>query len=402
MISEENIKYSSRNLLQKPGRSLLTILSMFIGITTIFVFISFGLGLYGYVNTLTSSSSADKITIMQKGVSAPGIDETFALTKSDLRAIETTSGVYEASSHYIKVCEAIKNRAKRYVFVIGYEPAKPMVFQISNIGLYKGRWLAEGDTNKVLLGYNYQIDNKIFLKALDLNDKLDIQGVEYRVAGFLDEIGTPPDDAQIYMTNDALLELFNNSLKGYSWIIAKVDLANIDRIIGQVEKNVRDSRGLEKGKEDFFVQSWQDLLETYSGILDGLIIFIILIAFISVLVSTINTANTMITSVLERVREIGIMKAIGAKNSEIFKIFLFESALLGLAAGILGVGLGWIISYSLGELLENIGWGFLSPYYSWSLFIALITFATFTGALSGAIPAYRASKIKPVEALRYQ
>ena len=82
------------------------------------------------------------------------------------------------------------------------------------------------------------------------------------------------------------------------------------------------NRNLEEGKEDFTVQSFDDLLEDFSNALDLIIGFVVLIAFISVIVSTINTANTMITSVLERYKEIGILKAVGAKNSEIFKIYL--------------------------------------------------------------------------------
>ncbi|MCX8011775.1 MAG: hypothetical protein N3A64_01280, partial [Desulfobacterota bacterium] len=68
----------------------------------------------------------------------------------------------------------------------------------------------------------------------------------------------------------------------------------------------------------------------------------------------------------------------------------------------IGVMLGWLISSLTGRLLENLGWGFLQPYYSWWLFAALIAFATLTGAISGAFPALQASKIRPVEALRYE
>jgi putative ABC transport system permease protein len=110
----------------------------------------------------------------------------------------------------------------------------------------------------------------------------------------------------------------------------------------------------------------------------------------------------MITSVLERVKEIGIMKSVGATNSEIFKIFLFESAFLGFVAGVLGVLLGWGLSYLGGVILDSFGWGFLSPHFSAVLFIGCIAFATLTGAVSGAWPAWQATKIKPVEALRYE
>ncbi|MBT7238083.1 ABC transporter permease, partial [Candidatus Woesearchaeota archaeon] len=138
----------------------------------------------------------------------------------------------------------------------------------------------------------------------------------------------------------------------------------------------------------------------FSGALNIVIGFVILIALISVLVSTINTANTMITSVLERYKEIGILKAVGAKNREIFDIFLFESSFLGIIAGILGCILGWGISSIGGLILNNLGWSFLQPNFSIYLFVGLIAFAGITGAISGALPARRAAKTNTVDALR--
>jgi len=177
---------------------------------------------------------------------------------------------------------------------------------------------------------------------------------------------------------------------------------NIDKVVENVEKNLRKERGLDEGKEDFFVQSFQDMIDSFGMALNMIIGFVVLIALISVVVSAVNTANTMITSVLERIKEIGIIKSIGGRNSEVFKIFLFESAFLGFVSGAIGVFLGWLISYIGGIILDNLGWGFLSPHFSIWLFAGCILFATLTGAISGVIPAVRASKINPVDALRYE
>jgi putative ABC transport system permease protein len=110
----------------------------------------------------------------------------------------------------------------------------------------------------------------------------------------------------------------------------------------------------------------------------------------------------MITSVLERKKEIGIIKSIGGTNSEIFGIFLFESSFLGFIAGSIGVFLGWIFTFIAGEILEVLGYGFLSPYYSFNLFAGCILFAMITGAIAGVVPAVKASKTNPVETLRYE
>jgi len=404
-IGKESFKYALKNILHRKMRTFLTILSIFVGITTIFIFVSFGLGLYNYVDEFTTGTSADKLTIMPVGIGAPGLDDTFALTKSDIRAIDRTKGVYEVSGLYAKVAEAESKDVKKFVFIIGSDPDIPLIFEISNIEIEKGRMLRKGEKGKAVLGYNYMVEDKIFPKALEINDEITIQGEDVKIIGFMESIGNPQDDSQIYVTNDYMEDLYPN-ISGFGWVMARVDANDLEATSERVENSLRKSRDIEEGKEDFYVQSWQDMMETYSMVLNSIIGFVILIALIAVVVSAINTANTMVTSVLERIREIGIMKAVGAKNSEIFNIFLIESSLLGFFGGIVGILLGWGASAFGGWLLDNLGWSFLSPSYSWifpyDLFLYLIIFATLTGAISGAIPAYRASKINPVEALRYE
>jgi len=400
-MKREAIKYSLNNLKQRKTRSLFTIISILVGITTIFIFISFGLGLYSYVEEISSGSSANKIIIQPKGIGVTGMDTTFKLTDDDLEAIEKTSGVYEASGVYLKTAEVKQGKEIFYTMLIGYDPKKPLIMDTYNFGIEQGRELSSGD-NSVNLGYNYQIADKIFSKQYSLGENIKIQGKKIKIIGFYEKLGSAPDDAQIYITNDFIKKLYPNETLSYSWIVAEVDTSDIEKVVENVEKNLRKERGLEKGKEDFFVQSFDSMMETYMNILNMIIGFVILIALISVLVSGINTASTMITSVLERKKEIGIMKSIGSKNSNILSIFLFESSFLGFIAGCLGVFFGWLISLIGGIILDNLGYGFLSPSFSVWLFIGCIGFATLTGAISGVAPAINASRINPVEALRYE
>ena len=402
VISEESIKYSLRNLKHRKARSFLTILSIFIGIATIFIFISFGWGLYDYIGELSSSSSADKVMIQSKGAGAPGIDDTFKLTDEDLRVIEQTSGVYEASGNYFRPAEVNQGGVIKYIFLISFDPGTPLIFDLFNIDIDYGRELKPKDKGKLVAGYNYQIPDKIFPKAYEVNDNLEVDGEKIKIIGFYESVGSPPDDAQLYITNEFMEELYGKENLSYGYILARVDIDNIDQIIERIEKNLRKERNLEEGKEDFTVQSFQGLIETYSNALNIIIGFVVLIAFISVIVSAVNTANTMITSVLERIKEIGVIKSIGARNSEVFKIFLFESSFLGFVAGVIGAGLGLLLSYIGGVILANLGWGFLSPHFSVWLFVGCVAFATITGGISGVIPAIRASKINPVNALRYE
>lgn len=400
MINKESVVYSLRNIKNRKTRSFFTLFSIMIGITTIFIFISFGMGLYKYIEDVSSGSSTDKILIQPKGMDNLGIDTTFAFSEDELDAVRGVSGVYDASGIYFKIVEVKQDKKLYYAFLIAYDPAKPLILELSNLEIFQGRALKEGDSG-IILGYNYLEKDRIFPKAYSLNNNIEINGEKYRILGFYEPVGNPQDDAQIYMTNDMMREIFGENIS-YNWIVAKGDVSQMDKVISNIEKTLRDERGLEKGEEDFYAQSYEDLIESYSNILDIVVGFILLIALISIVVSAVNTANTMITSVLERVKEIGVIKSIGGTNSEIFGIFLFESSFLGFLAGVIGVSLGWLLSSIGGKILENLGYSFLAPYYSFSLFFGCIVFAVLTGAISGVAPAVKAMKTNPVQALRYE
>ena len=402
MVNDEIIQYSFRNLKMRKSRSFLTILSIFFGIAAIFIFVSFGWGLYDYVNDFATGSSVDKLLIQAKGNGVPGLDNTFKLTDEDIEAIDNVAGVYEVTGSSFAVAEIVDGSEKRYGFVSSFDPKKPLIFDLSSLKLFEGRQLESGETKKVVLGYNYKIDDKIFSKGLTLGETVDIQGVRTRIVGFMGEVGNPQDDSNLYVTQDFFDELYPDRAGNYGWIVAKVELSKIGKVSEDIERALRKERGLEEGKEDFFVQSFEEMIASFSGALNLIIGFVILIALISVVVSAINTANTMVTSVLERTKEIGVIKSIGARNSEILKIFLFESATLGFIAGVVGVLVGFGITYMADSLLNSLGWGFLSPHYSWMLFVFCVLFSTVTGALSGIIPAVKASKINVVDALRYE
>lgn len=335
MIRAESVRYSLRNLFHQKGRSFLTVFSILVGIATIFIFVSFGYGLYDYTESFTTSSSADKVLIMAKGSGMPGMDDTIKLTDDDLDAVSSASGVYEASGVYFSTVEIEKKSEKIYTFIVSYDPKVPIIMDIFQVGAEEGRLLRSGDKGAVM-GYNYMLPGKIFDRPYELNDVVDINGEKLKIVGFMESIGNPSDDSQIYVTNDRFEKMFPEK-DSYAEIVARIDLTDVNKVQENIEKKLRKERGLEEGKEDFFVQTFEEMIESFSGALNVIIGFVILIALISVIVSAINTANTMITSVLERFKEIGVLKAIGAENKEVFGIFLFESAFLGFVAGVLGV-----------------------------------------------------------------
>jgi len=402
MISPEIINYSLKNLWNRKSRSFLTILSIFIGVATIFIFVSFGLGLYGYIEDITQGSATNKFIVQGRSLGAPGLDDTFKLEDSDIRVIRKTTGVDEATGVYLKPAKIEQDERIKYVFLTSFDPKKPLITDVMDMEIVKGRELKRGDEGKAVLGYNFLVKDKIFPETYDINDEIIMQDQELRVVGFYESVGNPQDDSNVYVINDFVDELYPEENLSYGWIIGQVSISDMDKTIKRVEDNLRKHRDLEEGEEDFFVQSFNDMVESYSSALDIVIGFIILIALVSIIVSAINTANTMITSVLERYKEIGIMKSIGARNSEVIGLFLFESSFLGLVAGIIGISLGTLVTYTGGIILETLGWGFLSPLYAPEIYLGCIAFAVFTGAVSGIAPAINASRINPVDALRYE
>jgi len=401
MISKEIAKYSLNNLYKRKSRSALTIISILVGIATIFIFVSFGLGLYQYINSFVTGGSADKITIQAKGGSALG-SIAYGLGEKDLTAVRRTSGVYDAEGYYAQTAQIVSKNIVKYSLVIGQDPKKAYLLdELGGLKIDKGKELQTGDMAKAVLGYNFELDNKIFPKGLQVNDVITVQGEKVKIIGFYQAVGNPQDDSDVYLTTGFMKKLYPN-MTNYYMIIAKGDTENLTQVVNNIIKSLRNERNEKAGQEDFSVASFDQLLSSYSSALNIVIGFIILIALISVLVSAINTSNTMITSVLERMKEIGVIKSIGARNSEVLSLFLFESGVLGLVAGILGVALGFGLTEFAGYLLKTLGWGFLQPGYNLWLFLGCILFATLTGAISGVIPAINASRIKPVEALRYE
>jgi len=115
--------------------------------------------------------------------------------------------------------------------------------EMSNIGIEEGRWLKSSDTNKILAGYNYQLDNKIFPKALDIGDKLEVNEIDLEIVGFLEEVGNPADDAQLYTTLEYLEDLYPDDNLSFGMIVAKVDTSNLDRVVENIEKSLRKEKG---------------------------------------------------------------------------------------------------------------------------------------------------------------
>lgn len=402
MIDE--MKYGLKNLWNRKLRSSLTILSILIGITAIFALVSFGWGIQSYMNTIAEEAGVDKIFLLPKSVGAPGMDENFFITEEDVNFVSKIKGIKEISAMYFRVGEIEFNKEKKYGFVGGIDPEKKDLLEESfTVTVGKGRFLKKGEMNKVVLGYNYQIPDKIFKRGVKLGDKIEVNGNKYAVVGFYEEIGNPQDDSNMYMTLEAMEALYEGLEGKYNYVMIKAEKGvNPGVLAEKIEDKLRKFKGQDEGKEDFYAQTFEDALETFANVLTIINGVLVLIALISLFVASVNIMNTMYTSTLERTQEIGVMKAIGARNKNILFIFVFEAGMLGMLGGLMGVGLGWLVSSAGGAAAAAAGYTSLQPVFPWPLTAGCILFATVVGAGAGFLPALQASKLKPVDALRYE
>jgi putative ABC transport system permease protein len=295
------------------------------------------------------------------------------------------------------------DKIKRYTMAIGIPMKNDKIFEeVQNYKIDEGRMLKDKDLDKIVVGSQYKY-NDFLKKNVKTGDKLNINGKSFEVIGIFQSLGNPGDDRQIYMNIEDARKLFN-SPERVDQIFVQIDSGgDMKQIVERVDKKLRSMRGVTEKTKDFEIMTPEELLSSFGTILNILTAFLSGIAAISLLVGGIGIMNTMYTSVLERTKEIGIMKAVGARNKDVLVLFLIEAGLLGLIGGLVGVALG----YGAAKLIEAIvtqqlATNLLRAAAPWYLIAGCLAFAFFAGAISGVWPAWRASKIKVVDALRYE
>ncbi len=398
----DEIKYSLKNIYSRKLRSFLTVLSILIGVMAIYAIVSFGLGIQYYMDEIARESGTDKLFVQAKGIGAPGTDETFSLSADDVDFIDKINGVKAVAGMYFKPVKLTHGKESRYYYLIGFDIDKAgFILETFTVEVEKGRQLDSGETGKVVLGYLYQFDDELFNRGIDIGERVEINEKRFDVVGFYEEVGNPADDGQIYVTLAGFERLFPDSKDKFGYIIIQAnENEDTEKLAEKIEDKLRRFKGQEEGKENFYVQTFADAIETFGTIINILNGILILIALISLIVASVNIMNTMYTAVLERTKEIGIMKAVGARNSKILFIFIFESGVLGMFGGVIGVILGYIVSKAGGAIAAASGYSMLQPYFPWYLTVLCIAFAFFVGAISGIMPAHKASKQNPVDALK--
>jgi putative ABC transport system permease protein len=425
----KTLKLSLNMLLHSKLRSWLTVIGIVIGVAAVVSIVSIGQGLQQSVQNQIGSLGQDILTISVGGGRAVGGfggggggGEAFTssssqnstvnpLSTQEVNALKLVSGIEYIYPVVSGRTSVYYNAEQSSVSISGGDTN--LFSQFVESTLSSGRTFSPGETGEAVVGY--RVATSVFKEPLQVGYILRVNGLPFKIVGILSSAsGIGSSDGNIYLSEKDARTVLASSLgltnNQYSSIQVKVTDVNLESQIQNDSTssliNVRHTRA---DRADFTITSPLALQERITSVTSSITLFLSLLAAVSLLVGGIGVANTMFTSVLEKTRDIGVMKAIGAKNRDILLLFLFNSGMLGLVGGIIGVAVGAGISLLLPSLGLSISLGGgrgaggqLSTVLNPALLIFALAFSTVIGMLSGAIPAYRASKLKPVEALRYE
>lgn len=393
-----------KNIRKRGVRSWLTMLGIFIGIAAVVSLISLGNGLREAITGQFSQLGSDKlvVTSAETGFGPPGASAVRPLNEHDLRLVRRIAGVDLAVPRLIRVVPVEYNKIRTYEYVASMPPTQneiELVYDTLNVEAAQGKLLSKDDRNKVVLGSDFTDER--FGRKLRIGSRLVIGSEEFQVIGFLEKANSFQINGAILMAEDDLKDIMDIGDE-IDLIAVQVDsVDNVDKTATDIEKTMRRDRGQKEGEEDFAVQTPEQSLATINTTLAVINLVVVAIAAISLLVGGIGITNTMYTAVLERTKEIGVMKAIGAKNQDVLILFLAESALLGVAGGLVGIaiglGLAFLVSVLVTAAFPGISFGVT---FSLPLILGSLLFALLVGAISGVVPALQASRMRPVEALR--
>ena len=409
---------SFRNLSQRSLRSWLTILGIVIGVAAVVSMLSIGEGMRSSITSQLSVFGPDVLMVMPGSSRTGGGDITGliravlstrgmrTLSDKDIDAIKSVEGVKDVEGEVIGASFVTYNAERLSASIRGIDPSKWR--DMLNVEIGDGRDFQPNERRVVILGY--RIANEMFSQPISVGSQITIDGISFKVIGILKESGGQMGvlDNVIFMNiKDARDVIKNIESDKYSLINVKVsDISRIDEIINEIDKRLMNERKETPDKKSYTIISAKQIAQTVESIILTLNIFLGGIAGVSLIVGAIGIANTMFTSVLERTRQIGTLKALGAKNSEIMLMFLFESILIGFIGGLIGIFFGFIATGILNEISIRVfaqkGVSVSQAIITPNLVFIGISFAVIIGAISGIIPAKKAAELEPVEALRYE
>ncbi|MFC1741917.1 ABC transporter permease [Nanoarchaeota archaeon] len=404
------LKQAFNMVIHSKLRSWLTILGIVIGVASVIAILSIGEGMRVSINDRLGGMGADIITLTAGasrgmrmgghgggggGGGATASDEIPEMAKSDVQVLRGVPGVIAIDTHIGGKVDVSYLSKSGSVSLTGVD--QKTWSQITTSEIKDGRLLGPADQNVIVIGA--RLAESYFDTPIGVNKMITIEGGAFRVVGILDDQST-----SIYMPISMAYQVLDDKERDvYDSVIVKIEDENdVDLMTEKIEAKLMTKRHVTAKTKDFSVINMKQIGEQINEVMGAMTMFLAAIAAVSLLVGAVGIANTMFTSVLEKTKEIGIMKAIGARNSDILKIFLLNAGLIGLIGGLIGVFFGAMLSTVMPYMVPNMRGMGGAGIVTWESIAASLAVAIIVGMIAGVIPAWQGSKLKPVDALRYE
>jgi putative ABC transport system permease protein len=401
---DEYFRIALRNLRTRSLRSWLTILGIVIGVFLIISLLSLSEGIKDTINQQLRALGGEIIFIMPGEGYNPLMMMMSGeqLEREDIEAIKRTEGVDTVLSMSTGAVVMRYEGEGKSVFLSGqsWREGLEILQMFQGWSLAEGKWPTSGK-REIIVGK--EVAEGIFEEEIKINKEAVIKGRRFEIVGILNSLGSRMDDSSVYLDMDLYQSLTGEKKGSAQLAMAKIEEGALaDEIAENIKESLDETRKRRVGTDtsDFSVITSEKIGDIANNILAVIQFAIIIFAGIAIVVGGIGITNTMFTAVMERTREIGIMKAIGAKNSAVLTIFLIEAGIIGFSGGVGGTLLGVVLA----KIIEIYGQAHPAFYFSASISSGLVLFGLFfsffVGCLAGFLPARRAASLKPVEALR--
>jgi putative ABC transport system permease protein len=396
-------------VLHSKLRSWLTITGIVIGVAAVIAIVSIGDGMQQTLSAQLNALGGDILTITAgfergggggygRGGGGGGVATTNAvvLANPDFQILKSIPDILLIDRNIRESVNISYLGKSGKVSVTGVD--QTVWSRVTTTTIKTGRMLDSADQNVIVIGGN--LASSYFTQPVGINKMVTMNGSAFRVVGILDD-----QSNSVYMPIQMAYQLMPDKTVGiYDTFVVKIkDQNQLDATIAEIQDKLMIERHVTQNKMDFSITSRKEMQQARAATMSSMTTFLLAIAAVSLVVGSIGIANTMFTSVLEKTKEIGIMKAIGARNKDILLIFLFNAAFIGLVGGVLGIILGTMMSGFMPALMGGLpmGRGGIAIVTFNSIAMAL-SVSVGVGILAGIIPAYQASKLRPVDALRYE
>lgn len=388
----------AKNMIEKKKQVFLTIAGIIIGIFTFTFFLFVSQGLSNAITQQFSSLGLNSLTVQPySGVATSGPPSGEGLTDSQIARISQVTDNVEYIAPAIFYTALFEYRNERSSITLSSYPDEYLqkIQDDYDIEMEEGRFLRAGDQGVIVLGADAAKNSFGDDSPLAVGTSLELEDKRYRIIGIIKDRGDLFIDSSGFVSFEDNKEIANQQT--YTQI--RVTFYEGTDLVEQ-QKAIEERLNPNNEEKEVEVSSAQQAIDQFNNIIGVLSLIIGFVSFIALLVGGINVMNSMYSNVLERINEISVFKAIGAKNEDVLVLFLIESSILGL----IGALVGFFCAYGLSELLSyaiiNFAGFNVQIYWSTSFFIQIVGTTTLAAMLFGTYPAYKASKINPADNLR--